>query len=205
MENTGTEKDRELTKKKLLNALGDTIINEGFEKLGVNNIASKAGVSKVLIYRYFGSLDDMIIEYLSENDFWISFSIDFPDNENLRDFIKRIFRDQITQLRNNEVITKLQRWELTKKNIIIDKVRLKREANGMGLVAIISQLSKSPQEEIAAIATILSASISYLVLLSENCPLYNGIDIQSDKGWEQISKGIDQLIDLWYNGKSEVR
>jgi len=197
MEKNNKEKDRENTEKKLLNALGEIILNEGFEKIGINSVAAKAGVSKVLIYRYFASIDNMIIEYLSQNDFWINFSADIPEYENLRDFIKKIFRDQIEQLRNNTIIQKLQRWELNQKNTIIDKVRLKQEAKGISLITIISHLSRSSQEEIATIATILSASITYLVILSENCPQYNGIDIQDDKGWEQVSRGIDLLIDLW--------
>ena len=42
----------------------------------------------------------------------------------------------------------------------------------------------------------MDAGISYLAMLEENCQMYNGIDIQSDKGWEQILKGIDALIDI---------
>jgi len=192
------EKDKETTKKRLLKSLENIIIEDGFEKVGVNLIATRAEVSKVLIYRYFGSLENMIIEYLSEKDFWINVPTDFPEYENLKEFIKKVFRDQITQLRNNEVIKKLQRWELTKSNSIIDKLRLRQEAKGISLITMVSHLTKHSQEEIASIATILSSSITYLVILSDNCPQYNGIDIQSDKGWEQIAKGVDLLIDIWY-------
>ena len=55
------------------------------------------------------------------------------------------------------------------------------------------------QEEVAAIATLLSAAISYLVLLSDNCSMYNGVDLQSDKGWGQLACGIDLLVDKWYD------
>lgn len=199
MENSNNEKDRESTIKKLLEAVGEIIIKEGFEKVGVNAIASKAGVSKVLIYRYFGSVDNMIVEYLSQNDFWINFSIDFPKDENLKEFIKKMFRDQISQLRNNKLVQELYRWELTSHNNVIEKLRLKREAKGITLITIVSQLTKHPQEEVAAIATLLSAAISYLVLLSDNCSMYNGVDLQSDKGWEQLACGIDILVDRWYN------
>ncbi len=199
MESINNEKDREYTEKKLLNAVGEIILKEGFEKIGVNAVASKASVSKVLIYRYFGSVDNMIIEYLSQNDFWQSFSIDFPKDENLKEFIKKMFRNQIHQLRNNKLEQELYRWELTTHNNVIEKLRLKREAKGITLITIISQLSQHPREEVAAIATLLGAAISYLVLLSNNCSMYNGIDLQSDKGWEQLAYGIDLLIDKWYD------
>lgn len=199
MENINNEKDRESTKKKLLEAIGEIIIKDGFDKVGVNAIASKAGVSKVLIYRYFGSVDNMIVEYLSQNDFWINFSVDFPKDKNLKGFIKKMFRDQIHQLRNNKLEQELYRWELTNHNSVVEKLRLKREAKGITLITIVSQLSGHSQPEIAAIATLLSAAISYLVLLSDNCSMYNGIDLQNDKGWEQLIHGIDLLVDKWYD------
>ena len=199
MENINNEKDRDFTTKRLLDAVGEIIIKDGFDKVGVNAIASQAGVSKVLIYRYFGSVDNMIVEYLSQNDFWVNFSVDFPKNENLKEFIKKMFRDQINQLRNNKLAQELYRWELTSHNSVIEKLRLKREAKGVTLITIVSQLSNHPHEEVASIATLLSAAISYLILLSNNCPTYNGIDLQNDKGWEQIACGIDLLVDKWYN------
>jgi len=199
MENIVNEKDRESTEKKILIALGDLISKDGFEKIGVNSIAAKAGVSKVLIYRYFGSVDNLIIEYLSRNDFWNNFSIDIPKNENLREFIKKLFHNQIIQLRNNNVIKRLYRWELVQQNTVIEKIRLKREAKSIALITIISQLAGHPQEDVASLATIMNASITYLVLLSDNCPIYNGIDIQADKGWNHIIKGIDMLVDLWFD------
>lgn len=199
MESINNEKDRESTERKLLEAVGEIIIKHGFDKVGINAIASKAGVSKVLIYRYFGSIDNIIVEYLSQNDFWLSFSVDFPKDENLKGFIKKMFRDQIIQMRSSRLEQELYRWELTNHNGVIEKLRLKREAKGITLITIISQLAKHPQEEVAAIATLLSAAISYLVLLSDNCSMYNGIDLQSDKGWDQLASGIDLLVDKWYN------
>ena len=191
------EKDRVSTETKLLKALESIIIEDGFEKIGVNLIASRSGVSKVLIYRYFGSLDNMILEYLTKQDFWINVSLDMPDISNLRGYIKTIFHNQIINLRTNKVSQRLKRWELNSSNNAIDKIRLKRESKNVTLITLISHLGQYPQEEVASLATIIGAAINYLVLLSENCPIYNGIDLQTDRGWEQITSGIDLLIDKW--------
>ena len=122
-----------------------------------------------------------------------------PTHGQFKEFIKKMFRDQIYQLRNSKLAQELYRWELTSHNSVIEKLRLKREAKGVTLITIVSQLSNHPHEEVASIATLLSAAISYLILLSNNCPTYNGIDLQNDKGWEQIAYGIDLLVDKWYN------
>ena len=57
-------KDKELTQEKILEAVDSIIVNDGFERVGVNAIAQNAGVSKMLIYRYFGGLDELIAQYL---------------------------------------------------------------------------------------------------------------------------------------------
>ena len=46
------EKDRETTEKRLLTAVGEIVEESGLESLGINAVAQRAGVSKMLIYRY---------------------------------------------------------------------------------------------------------------------------------------------------------
>ncbi|MDH6353954.1 AcrR family transcriptional regulator [Dysgonomonas sp. PH5-45] len=200
MKENKAEKGREATRNKLLEAVGLILNEEGFDKVGVNAVAAKAGVSKMLIYRYFESVDNMIIEYLSQNSLWEAFAIEFPKNENLREFTKTLISVQISNLRENKILRELYRWELTgANNTVIDKLRLKRESKGVTLATILSQLLQHPQEEVATLATLLSSSINYLVLLENSCPVFNGIDINQEQGWKQIICGVDKLIDLWFD------
>lgn len=190
-------KDRILTEKKLLDAVGDIITEEGFEKVGVNAVAKKAGISKMLIYRYFGGIDELIAKYILHHDYWINIDSHPSISENVGEYLKQMFRKQITQLREDITLKRLYRWELSSKNPITKQLREKRESNGCMLINTISELTHSPQKEVASLASVLSTSISYLVLMEELAPTYNGIELQSDKGWEQIAKGIDLIIDLW--------
>lgn len=190
-------KDRDLTEKKILDAVGNIIIHEGFENIGVNSVAQKAGVSKMLIYRYFGSLDELITKYILQKDYWINITVDPVKSSNLSRSIKQLFRQQIAQLREDTTLKRLYRWELSAKNASTNRLREKREQNGCQLIKIVSELTHSSEKEVAALATILSASISYLALSEELNPTYNGINLQSEKGWEQIAEGMDLIIDLW--------
>ncbi|WP_293715889.1 TetR/AcrR family transcriptional regulator [uncultured Parabacteroides sp.] len=194
-----TSKNRELTEFALLNAVNTLIEDEGFENLGVNAVAAKAGVSKMLIYRYFDSLDGLIAAYIQKYDYWINLEPELPDTEHLGDFIKELFHNQIRMLRNDYTLRRLYRWELSAKNKVIKELRERREAKGMWLVGAVSRLTNRPESEISIMATILSASISYLVLLEETCPVYNGIKLQSEDGWEQLENGLDKIIDNWIN------
>ena len=63
-------KNREKTEEKILEAVGSIVESEGFEKLGINTIALKANISKMLIYRYFGGLEGLIVKFVMQKDYW---------------------------------------------------------------------------------------------------------------------------------------
>lgn len=190
-------KNRKATELNLLKAVNELIEESGFESLGINAVAAKAGVSKMLIYRYFQSLDGLIAAYIRQYDFWINFDTELPDKEHLISFYKKIFRQQISALRSNSTLRRLYRWELTSDNVFVRELRSKREEKGFWLVEAISRLSRHPQKEVAVLATLINSSICYLALLEENCSVYNGIPIQEDAGWKQLEEGVDLIIDLW--------
>lgn len=192
---TTTERDRETTERRLLDTIGQMINESGFEKIGINAVANQSGVSKILIYRYFGSVEGLMAAYIRQHDFWINFPQELPDRNQLQAFLKNMFKEQIEQLRSNPTLKRLYRWELSSDNEMIVKLREQREKAGMQRLAKISELTGYPQEELAPLATLLTASITYLVMLEEFCPVYNGIPLNNDTGWRQIMQGIDTLID----------
>lgn len=189
------ERDREATEKRLIDTIGQMVAEQGFEKIGINAVAAQSGVSKILIYRYFGSLEGLMAAYIRQYDFWLNFSMEVPTKEELPDFVKMMFRKQIEQLRTNPTLRMLYRWELSCNNEMIAKLRQQREETGSYLVEMVSRLTGYPQKEMAVIASFLTASITYLIMLGELCPIFNGIAIGEDKGWEQISVGIDVMVD----------
>lgn len=88
-------KNRQATEQLLLEAVNRLVEQDGFEGLGINAVAAQAGVSKMLIYRYFGSLNGLIAAYIRRYDFWINVRPELPGRERLGDFIKELFRQQI--------------------------------------------------------------------------------------------------------------
>lgn len=189
-------KNRNLTEQRLINAVEDLIIEKGFEKLGVNAVANKAGVDKKLIYRYFGSLDGLIRKCLEKNDFWSNVPIELPEHTELKDYLKTMFRKQIVQFRENDILRHLARWELSNNNDIINELGHKKEETGLQRINTLANLLKIPYKEAVGLATIITAGITYLSMLEEKWRYYNGIDITSDEGWENIAKTVDKIIDL---------
>ena len=190
-------KNREQTEEKILEAVGSIIENQGFEKVGINAIATEAGVSKMLIYRYFGGVEELIAQYLIQKDYWANTDAAIINPEAVGDSIKSMFRRQVEQLRNDITLRRLYRWELFTNNQNIRQLRNRREENGCRLIKMVSALMGCSDAQVAALASILSASISYLALLEDQCQSYNGICLQTDEGWNQLMQGIEMIIDLW--------
>lgn len=189
------ERDREATEKRLIDTIGQMVAEQGFEKIGINAVAAQSGVSKILIYRYFVSVEGLMAAYIRQYDFWLNFPLEIPTKEELPNFVKAMFKSQIEQLRSNPTLRMLHRWELSCNNEIIAKLRQQREQAGYRIVEMASQLTGHPKEEMAVMASVVTASITYLIMLGEFCPVFNGIPINEDAGWEQMSEGINAMID----------
>lgn len=190
------ERDRDMTEEKLIKAVGELIVKEGFESLGVRKVAEQAGVNKTLIYRYFKSLDGIIYAYMKKHDFWLNTPLKQPDVSDIKNYLKTFYRREIAEYRDNIALKRLKRWELSSDKDFVVEIRAQREKNGVQFMEMMSGFSKVDKEQLQAITALMDAGIAYLAMLEENCQMYNGIDIQSDDGWKQIAKGIDSLIDI---------
>ena len=167
------EHDREATENKLIVAIGQMIEENGFEKIGINAVAAKSGVSKILIYRYFGSIDGLITAFIRKNDFWLNFPNKFPEKDEIPAFLKNVFHKMVIQLRTNSVLRRLYRWELSSNNNIIEVVRRQREVTGNEIIANISRIMMCEPQNLAGIATLITSSITIL-----KDPPHNGKKIQ---------------------------
>ena len=63
-------RNRQQTEARIRQAALELLQAEGFENWGVNRIAREAGIDKVLLYRYFGSLDGLLAEVVEATTFW---------------------------------------------------------------------------------------------------------------------------------------
>ena len=107
------------TEKRLLDAVSHIIENDGFTKIGVNRIASQAGCDKVLIYRYFGGLDGLLVEWAKRHDYYSFAYSEFIDTikqsekEDIRQIVKDVLFRQLHYLKDNVLMQQLLVWELS--------------------------------------------------------------------------------------------
>jgi AcrR family transcriptional regulator len=197
--NSGTGKDREKTKQRLIEAVGSLLRTKGFQQVKVNEVASEAGVSKILIYRYFGDLDGLIDAYIRQKDFWISYQFEKTNSKHIQEAIKQMYREQIQSMRQDQAFKELHLKELADKKPLSDEIEKIRETHGIELINKVQESTQRPKQEVAALASILGGAITYLSLYEAMADEFNGIDLKSEAGWEQIARGCDLLIDLWFD------
>ncbi len=189
-------RDRETTRKRILDAVGRILSRRGFAGLGINAVAVEASVDKVLIYRYFGGLPELLAVFARQEEFWPH------EDELLRNAPTDAFSNAATvlkalmrALRSRPMTQEVLRWELSASNQLVGKLAAVREEHGLrtlGRMAIGGQ--RLGGVDVPAIAALLSAGITYLVLRSKSREAWLGVSLQSAGGWKRIEKAIDHVV-----------
>jgi AcrR family transcriptional regulator len=192
------ERDREKTKMIILQTLGKMLAEHGFKSIGINAIAREAKVDKVLIYRYFGGLPGLLETYAHEADYWpmtedLTRGLDHEvESMTQTDLAKHMIRSFFRYLRERPLTQELLRWEMVESNELTSLLADFRETEGLKLMKLFEQ---NKHVDINALATIVVAGIMYLVLCMKHINYFNGIDLQSESGWERLEKTAAWMIE----------
>lgn len=193
-------RNKELTKRKLVKAVGKVMASVGFQQLGVNMVAREAGVDKKLIYRYYHGLHGLVAEYAQTLDFWPSAKeLVGPDRKAVRQmassslmalFFKRYLRAILKRPYTLEILAweALERNELTK---TLEEVRVKTALEFFELME-----DEPPVDvDLTALVLFMAGAINFLAVRSRIHQNLGGVDLQSDEGWTRIDKIIEQLME----------
>ena len=189
------KRDRERTKGKILKAVGEVIEQFGTEKVGVNLIARTAGVNKVLIYRYFDSVDGLMEQYVKSGEYASTAGDEYIDNiepiapadrgQAMTDLMLTFLRD----LRDRKATRDLLRWEIgTGKSMLSDT----RNDVANRLLMKIGDLPNFADTR--ALMAFLTAGIYYMTIAADFRGKMMEIDLNSDEGWSRIETVIGKII-----------
>ena len=192
-------RDREATRARLIGAVGTLLAREGFKGLGVNAVAREAGVDKVLIYRYFGGLSELIVAFGREGNFWPSIKeladgdVEAYSRLPVSEQLSRLSRNFIQAIRQRPITQEILAWEMVERNDLTVELETIRENTMMNFFDMFfPSIDKGP--DIAALGAIIGAGISYLVSRGRQISIYNGVDLQSEAGWQRLERAIDAMI-----------
>lgn len=191
------------SEKQLIEAVSTIIREEGFSKIGINQIAKTAGCDKVLIYRYFGGLEGLVTAWAKKHDFYIqayeSFmeKIETTGQDNLKELTKEILLAQLRFTKENRTHQELLLWELSG-NLKFKIIRELREENGHKLQRILNEKLGEKGNRVDMYITLLIASINYVVLSTLEYPKFNGIDFSDPHSWIEYENTLCDYIDMLF-------
>lgn len=192
-------RDREATRELLVDAVGKLLAEKGFTHLGVNAVARQAGVDKVLIYRYFGGLPGLIKAFGQEGDFWPSIEeLAGGDIESFRRLplekkLVALGHNFLSGIRKRPLTQEVMAWEMVERNQFTEELEIVRETRMLRFAELFLQ-TEGAKADLMAVTAIVGSGISYLVCRARRVRWYNGIDLESNEGWQRIETAIGQIV-----------
>ncbi len=189
-------RNRTQTTQRIVEALEEVITERGLEGVGVNRVAEKANVSKVLIYRYFGGMEGLLEYYVKMGKLFPSFTPAVLDQ--IRPLhesdIARIWYRQVIQTYRYFRTFKAAREVLKASVVENDPIAATAaRAQDEEMTRLVSQLSFVKGADTQAISAVMLGAMNYLTIMAQNDHTMVSIDLRSEEGWQRIENAIKSI------------
>jgi len=193
------ERNREHTRERIVNAVGQVLARDGFGGIGVNAIAKQAGVDKVLIYRYFGGLPELLATWGRSGSFWPSIDellgsdphafMALPAAERFARFMEHF----IDSLRARPLTLEVLAAEVLERNELTAILEEQRETWGAQASQLLGAADLAQRPELRGLALLLVAGVQYLLVRSRKIRIFGGVDLRSDEGWDELKAAVRSM------------
>jgi AcrR family transcriptional regulator len=158
------------TEQRILDAVGTLLLEQGYPAVGINAIARQAGCDKVLIYRYFGGFDELLLAFAETTTLW--WEVDEVISETaaecsgiaLPDYLQTLLNRYVTALESRPLALEIMAWEMSAHNNLTNALARIRGERGMELVKRIRSYYQQPNIDIGGILGVFGAAINYLII-----------------------------------------
>ena len=158
------------TEQKILKAVETLLLEKGYPAVGVNAIARHAGCDKVLIYRYFGGFDGLLLAFAKTTQLW--WEVDEVMSETAEDFasqplhiyLQTLLKRHASCLQAMPITLEIMAWEMSEQNNLTIALARTRAERGMALIKKIRAHYSQPNFDVGGILGVFGAAINYLVI-----------------------------------------
>lgn len=199
---TKTSRNRPRTEARLREALGAVLVRGGFAALTPSAVAREAGVDKMLIYRYFGGMPGLVEAVASGPDFFPTFE-EVCDGDPvalralpLSERAAVVVDNYARLLMARPMVLELMVWELVERNELTAIMETAREEMGLKLAREIFAGDGGRAVQVNAVSALLGAAVTYLALRRRKIRWFNGVDLRSDEGWDQLREAVRQMTSV---------
>jgi AcrR family transcriptional regulator len=204
-------KDKDLTKQKIIDAVGEIFKAEGQKGLYIARIARKAGVDRSLIYQYFGKDIKTLIEaYIVQKDYWLNFfdkinqKVNTNKYEASKDLIIDVLQKQLQYFSADTEMQHLILWELSGDSDLMRSIHNTRELMSQSMLESADEQFKGTRVKFRPIVVLLLGGIYYANVHSiYNGNIICGMDVKSKQGQIDLMKAIQQIIEWAYKDAKE--
>lgn len=164
------QKSRANTEQKILQAVENLLLHQGFPSVGINAIAREAGCDKVLIYRYFGGLEGLLERFAIQQNLWwdvheiIQENMDEISQLSLPQFLELLLKRHIKAIQDRPLTQEIMAWEMSASNALTRALHKIRTEQGMLMVKKVRLHFNQPNIDVGGILGIFGAAINYLII-----------------------------------------
>lgn len=189
-------RNRAKTTQRIVEALEDVIAERGLEGVGVNRVAEKANVSKVLIYRYFGGMEGLLEYYVKMGKLFPVF------NPAVLDQIRPLHESDVARIWYRQVIQTYRYFrtfkaarEVLKASVIENDSIAETTARAQDeeMTRLVEQLSFVKGADTQAVSAIILGAMTYLTIMAQNDRTMISIDLRSEEGWKRIENAVKTI------------
>jgi AcrR family transcriptional regulator len=192
-------RDRAATEERILDAVGEVLARDGFSGIGINAIAKQAGIDKVLIYRYFGGLPELLRAWGESGHFWPRVAdLLGPDPHALLSLptaerYARFFEHFVDELRARPLTVAVLAGEIGERNELTAILEAEREQWGEEAVRLLGGAEWTDRPWLQGVTLLLVAGVQHLLVRSRQIRVFGGVALRSDEGWDELKQSLREL------------
>jgi AcrR family transcriptional regulator len=199
MMKTIKRRNRQLTMERILGAMGEVMAERGTRKAGINAVAERAGINKVLIYRYFGGWNGLLEAYVQRGHFLSVFNENYlesvptelPANDR-SDVWAQYVVTFMNEFRDRKSAQELVRWEMS--NGETEIARRLSDFRNESFHKLLTKLAPEPEQDPSAITALMIAGVTYLGLIAEQSDKVLDINLHTEEGWHRMETAIKRIF-----------
>lgn len=203
-------KDKELTKERLIIAVGEIIRSKGLNSVRISKVARQAEVDRKLIYRYFGNLDNLIEAYIIENDYWMLLAEEFKllsndmNDNNAPVVITKILQELLKYFAKESKMQNLILMELNGSFNVLRSIHNVRESIGQILLEKTDAHFENSTVNFRAVAALLVGGIYYTILHTvRNGHQFADVNMDSDEGMMSIHDTLEKVVNWAFDAANQ--
>lgn len=195
------QRDAEETKRQILEAASQIVVEDGFSALTATRIALMIGKDRTIVNHHFGNLANLKRTYIRQKDYWPPFFERFrlpasPTAFQVRAMFSELMQENFRYFRNNVEMQKIILWQISEQTPLMRRISEEREQEGAKLLGMADPFFKDSGISFKAVEALLLGGIYYVVMHAENNrSTVCGMDANLERDRAVLLDTIGQVID----------